>query len=419
MNRSPTGKVTHLSSNHQPLDNRIFQRECRTLAAAGYDVTLVARGDQDRVVDGVRVLGVPPARNRFDRVTRAAFATFRRGLSTNADVYHFHDPELLPWGLVLRAMGKTVVFDVHEDFGQAAGVRSWIPRSLRPAVAALWRGAAWLAGHAFEIVIAERYYARTFPRATPVLNYPHLERSDALRRIDRTTTDPPNIRLLYTGSSTPSRGAILHARLAMLLPGSTIHFSGTMTNAMAREIRAASGDARFGVMDANGGVNWEERSSRPQSEQSSVIVQGAGYYVADQMMDSYAGRWTAGLAVFPRTDHYYEKELTKFFEYMAAGLPIIASDFPVWRRLVEQNRCGIMVDPDNLADAAERIRHLHDHRDRRRTMTRAGRQVVQDRFNWATQQRNLIALYRRLTPCPAAARHEERQILGDYHGNHH
>ena len=193
-------RVAHLSSHHQPVDNRIFQRECRSLADAGYQVHFIVRNPTDEVRDGVHIMAIRAPRNRLERVTVTAFQVFRRALESKARIVHLHDPELIPWGFLLRALGRTVIFDVHEDFAQAAGVRSWIPRPLRGLVARAWSGLAWFASRAFHIVIAERYYARTFPRSVKVLNYPHLERSAALRSVPRSAEPSDRIRLIYAGS---------------------------------------------------------------------------------------------------------------------------------------------------------------------------------------------------------------------------
>ncbi len=389
-------RVAHLSSHHQPIDNRIFQRECRSLADAGYAVHFVVRNANDEMRSGVHIVAVKPPRNRLERVTVTAFTVFRRALGTRAEIYHLHDPELIPWGFVLRLLGKTVIFDVHEDFAQAAGVRSWIPKPLRGVVARAWSGLAWLASKAFHIVIAERYYARSFPKSVKVLNYPHLERSQALRSVDRRGQALDRIRLIYAGSVTISRGAELHARLATLLPGCLIHFCGNMSEATADAIRRASGDATIGVIDEHGVMSWEKRSTRPEPEVSTIILEGVGYYVSDRMVEALQEPWTAGLSVFPYSEHYYEKELTKFFEYMAAGLPMIVSDFPNWRAIAESAECGFAVDPARLEDAAEKIRWLQDNPATRLAMGDNGREAVEKRYSWTSQRQNLLDFYGRL-----------------------
>lgn len=386
-------RVAHLSSHHQPVDNRIFQRECRSLADAGYRVHFVVRNSIDEIRNGVHIMAIRAPRNRLERVTITAFQVFRRALESKARIVHLHDPELIPWGFVLRALGRTVIFDVHEDFAQAAGVRSWVPRPLRGLVARGWSGLAWFASKTFHIVIAERYYARTFPRSVKVLNYPHLERSDALRSVKRTARREESIRLIYAGSVTISRGAELHARLATLLPGCHIHFCGNMSRATADAIRRASGDATIGVMAENGAVSWEKRSERPEAEVSTILLEGVDYYVTDRMVVALQEPWTAGLSLFPYSEHYYEKELTKFFEYMAAGLPLIVSDFPNWRAIVDGARCGLALDPERLDVAAEQIRRLHDDPAERLAMGERGRAAVESRYSWTSQRQNLLDFY--------------------------
>jgi glycosyltransferase involved in cell wall biosynthesis len=391
-------KVAHLTSHHNILDNRIFYRECRSLAAAGYAVVLVAPHDRDEIRDGVQVLGVPRHRNRLQRVTLTAFRVVRRALREQPAIFHFHDPELIPWGLILRLLGKKVIYDVHEDFTQAAGVRPWVPDPLRPLLARFSDFTAWLAWHSLAIVIAERYYERRFPDATPVLNYPHLERSQALQAIERSpAARPKRIRLLYFGNVTWSRGAFIHAELAHRLPGCEILISGGCDAAVADEIRKRSGDANLGIVAPDGTITWEKRSTRPADAVSTVVLDGVGFYVPhERMLAALREEWTAGIAVFPHTDHYYEKELTKFFEYMAAGLPVVLSNFPNWRALFEEPNAGLCVDPADWDAIVGAIRWLHDHPAEAVAMGLNGRRAVQERFHWHTQAQNLLNLYDRL-----------------------
>ena len=102
-----------LSSVHQALDNRLFYREAHSLQQAGYEVTLVAVYDGDEVRDGIRILGLPQV-PRWQRPLLWA-RLLRQAVAAEADIYHFHDPELLlvaPWLRLLT--GKPTVYDVHE-----------------------------------------------------------------------------------------------------------------------------------------------------------------------------------------------------------------------------------------------------------------------------------------------------------------
>ena len=122
-------KVCHMTSVHRRYDTRIFQKMCRSLARNGYDITLLVMDDlPEEVLDGVRIIPVPfKPRNWFDRIMNSGRKLLKKALELDCDLYHFHDPELLPIGLRLKKLGKTVIYDSHEDYSRQIIGKSWIP----------------------------------------------------------------------------------------------------------------------------------------------------------------------------------------------------------------------------------------------------------------------------------------------------
>jgi hypothetical protein len=109
-------RIAHLTSAHPRDDIRIFLKECRSLAVRGHEVVLVvADGFGDEFRDGVMIADVGRSKGRLDRMVNTTRRVLRKALDLKADIYHLHDPELLPIGLALKSRGKKVVFDAHED----------------------------------------------------------------------------------------------------------------------------------------------------------------------------------------------------------------------------------------------------------------------------------------------------------------
>src|SRR5690606_10766115 len=198
--------VVHLTSVHPPNDNRIFHKECRTLAEAGYKVTLVAPSDNDDIVDGVKVKVkfVPRCDRRLARMLLTTWRVFRAGLAEKGDIYHFHDPELIPFGLLLRLAGKRVIYDVHEDYVTSISQKRYLPRLLPRIFARLFGWFEKYSSKAFVLVLAERYYSKRFPAGTLILNYPRLDffgfnDTAPMEQGDINGAAPVLRRLIYTG----------------------------------------------------------------------------------------------------------------------------------------------------------------------------------------------------------------------------
>jgi len=365
-------RVVHLTSVHACHDTRIFHKECKTLVAAGYDVVLIVPHDRDDVIDGVRIRAVPKPGSRLARMTQTVWHVYRAAIAENAQLYHFHDPELVPIGLLLRMQGKRVIFDVHEDYITSIKQKRYLPYFVRRPLAGLWDGGEAFATRPFETVLAEKYYAVRFPTGTAVLNYPLKEHfpqppADCQRKFG----------LLYTGSVSPARGALLHSQIVTLVDEVEVYVVGRCNGDLGPRMRQVAGDSK-----------------------GRLHIEGEGLHVPyERILDYYGqGQWLAGLAIFPPTPHYMRKELTKFFEYMGAGIPILCSDFPVWRSLMEDTGAGLCVDPRKPDAIATAIRYLLEHPEKAREMADNGRRAFESQYNWDSQAKKLTGLYKALIP---------------------
>jgi glycosyltransferase involved in cell wall biosynthesis len=378
--REEAREITHLTTVHPVFDARIFHKECKSIARAGYHVTLIACHDRDETIEGVRIRALPKAHGRLSRMVWGAWAIYRKAVRQDADLYHFHDPELLPVGLLLRMRGKRVVYDVHEDVSADVAAKHYVPRVFRRPLAWTISTIESLSSRLFSgVVAATASISQRFVQdqhRVVVSNYPMLQEF-------HTTTAPVWHRrshaVGYVGVLAGDRCLPELIQAMSLLPEqlqATLKLAGNFSPSTLREeLAGAKGWDRtcvMGVLD------------RP----------GVTGLLADVR---------AGLVVLKPTPAYLESAPVKMFEYMAAGIPVIASDFPRFREIVEAAKCGLLVQPDDPAGIAGAIEFILTHPEEAEQMGKRGQEAVVRKYNWASEERKLLNLYRILLDSPCAA----------------
>jgi glycosyltransferase involved in cell wall biosynthesis len=386
-------KVCHLTSVHLAYDIRIFYKECKSLDSAGYEVVLIARHkkDEPETVEGIHIIPFPPFKNRLFRMLLAPLRMFFLAIKQRAELYHFHDPELIITGLLLRLFTRAkVVYDIHEDFKTSIRQKYYLTKGIALVISGIFGFFETAASKFFKLVLAEKYYKERFPKGILVLNYPLSATSSWHDPFSREKASPPephrekplptartlgNHQLLYTGIIAKDRGALLHARMLTYLKDVDLTMVGFCREIIARQMREIAGD-----------------------QQDRLHLEGEEEFVPPSRIHYYyeRGKWLAGLAIFPLTSHYMKKELTKFFEYMSAGIPIICSDFPVWRQLVGEAGAGLLVDPFDQQAIANAVEFLKTHPDEAIKMGEKGKQAVLEKYNWGMEEKKLLDLYQQI-----------------------
>jgi len=367
-------KVCFLTTVHPPFDVRVFHKEARSLAGAGYEVVLVAQHEGAETVEGVRVAALPRPKNRLDRMARLSFKALRIAVNERADVYHFHDPELIPVGLLLRAMGKRVVYDIHEDVPQTILDKHYLPRwSRRPLSWVVERAegfsARWFSGLVAATPAIARRLGPLNRNAVFVQNFPLLDEFVSWSGMPWSQR-PSAVACL--GGITKGRGIRQMVEAMALLPDSlpvTLKLAGHFApESLRAEVARMRGWTRVEEL------GWLDRQG-----------------VAEVL-----GQARAGLALLHPLFRYQLGYPVKMFEYMAARIPVIASDFPLWRQIVKGAGCGLLVNPLAPEEIAQAIEYLLTHPREAESMGIRGRKAVEEQYNWGKEERKLLQLYGRL-----------------------
>ncbi|WP_263840136.1 glycosyltransferase family 4 protein [Salinibacter sp.] len=365
-------KVAHISSAHSPTDTRIFVKECRSIAEAGYRTVIIAPHGTNEVRDGVQIRAIGSvADGRLARMTRVVYQVYQAAVREDADLYHFHDPELIPVGLLLVLRGKKVVYDVHEDLPRQILTKSWIPKRLRRVISML-----------AEVV--ESGAARFFSGLVAVT-------SSIQDRFSRENT--------VLVQNFPVRQEVVSALPPMPeRPRTVAYVGGIRSNRGVREMVEAAGVAsdRCGaqlVLAGDFAYNETEKEVKQMAGWESVDYHG---WVERDQLESLFQNVRAGLVLFHPAPNHVTAQPNKLFEYMAAGLPVIASDFPRWREIVHGENCGLVVDPLDPEAIAEAIEWVIDHPESARGMGERGREAVLDKYNWETESERLLSFYQDL-----------------------
>lgn len=334
-------------------------------------MTLAATGAPEQGIEGVDFLSLPPnAGNRLRRIVFGKGRLLRRLRALQADIYHAHDPELLPVILALRMMGKRVVYDAHEHLRDSLASKPYLHPCLGRIVAA---GAsaveAFVARRCAVVVAATPVIGAQFPgpKTRVIHNYPIVEE----------LATPP--RDLADFVSRPPHGI----------------YVGTLT-----QLRRA--DEMFAASDML-------CSRYPDGR---LIVAGETYQVSDPTRHpgvEYLGVVPAarvsellrcarfGVVLLADIPAYVDALPTKFFEYAAAGLPVISTRSTTSiAAIVAEHDCGLIVDGRDPDEVAKAMLWLLEHPEEAFEMGQRGAHAVRSRYNWETEAKKLVEAYRQL-----------------------
>lgn len=370
--------VVHVTTVHPRDDIRIFHKECMSLARAGYEVLqVVSDGQGDAVVGDVRIIdiGARPAA-RLARMRRQGALALAAVRQLQPALVHLHDPELLPVAVALARDGLPVVYDAHEDVPRQILTKQWIPAPLRGIVARAFefyenRQVRRLAAVAAATPHIGARFAPIAPRSVVVGNYPLLD------ELAPPAAPVPRERMVcYVGGLMRTRGLLQMVRAVAQVPGLRLELCGRFEDAaFEADLRAEPGWAR-------------------------VACHGQ---VGREAVRDLLARASAGLVTLLPLPSYLDSLPIKMFEYMSAELPVVASDFALWREIVQAHRCGLCVDPQDVAAQAAAIARIVDDPAAVAAMGRAGRAAVLERYNWPRAEAALLALYRELLGARAVA----------------
>jgi glycosyltransferase involved in cell wall biosynthesis len=365
--RLPRRRVLVMTVVHNPSDSRIWFREVGALLTSGWHVTYVAPFSgynqappvQDaRLPGSLTCLDVTRAEGRRRVGAERAARGLLKRLARHHDLVMVHDPELLVAAAGLRL--RNLVWDVHEDASAALQVKEWMPKTLRPAAAALWRGAERQAERSFDLLLAEFAYQQRFRRRHPVI--PNTV------PVPTETVLPGRDRVVYVGTVTEARGCqlmIAVGRALAALPDSPIR------------------------LEIIGDAPQQKSAKALQQAEREGILTWRGFLPSQAALSRISGA-LAGLSLLDDLPNFRCSLPTKVVEYGAFGIPVITTPLPLAEQHVRATNSGLIVpwrDPEAVVRAVVALRD-----DPRRTalLGRNGHATALEHYDWRTWSRRFV-----------------------------
>lgn len=359
-------KVAHLTSVHPRYDTRIFLKECTSLVDKGYVVSLVvADGKGDESKNNVNIYDVGASNGRLDRMLNAPKRVYQKAIELDADLYHFHDPELMPIATKLKKLGRKVVFDIHENTDLQILSKEWIPYYLRSAI-------SWLYSK-YEVYSCKKFDALVVPQIAMQKKFSKYTRTEIVANFPTAAVSelkveqPSKYNLLYAGGLNKARG--LYNMLNLIEHLSSIDRRYTLTLAGPMEKK------ELAIAETHPG--WK-----------NTVYHGV---ISRQELYVLYSKNSIGLILFNNVGQYYMSYALKLFEYMQCGMTVIMPDFGDWLIFNEKFKVGFNV---GVTDNIEIAKLIHSLDSSELLGVKANNsQLAITEFLWDSQAKKLISLY--------------------------
>ena len=358
--------ICHITSVHKATDNRIFYKECISLKNFGFKVSLIAPGVHDHEKDDIKIYGIPANNRRIKRFFLTSFIhAYRKAKTINAEIFHFHDTELIPIGILLKLSGKKVIYDIHENNPAALLSRPYLNnKTLKIILSKTIDIIEKIAVRFFDVIITARPdISKRFEKHKPftLRNFPILPIYDEIPNIN---IEKKKHSVIYVGGMSKIRGIL--------------------------ELITAFEQIDEAELWLLGGFESPEFEQECKNLKAWKNVKYFGS-VEPYEIFSFIKQADIGIITFLPKPNHLTTLATKPFEYMACGLPLIMSNFEYWKNFFKES--AFYVDPENSSDIADKIKLLLSDKNNLASMAKLNLSLAQNEYNWDKESKNLLDAY--------------------------
>ncbi len=365
-------RVFIFSSVHIWNDTRIFHKQATSLAKH-HEVELHAPAEfQFKEINGIKIYGLPLWQKVKDRknIRREIWKRIRK---SSADIYHFHDPELL-WIAVKAKIfyRKCMIYDVHEHYPRAILDKNWIIAVFRIPISLIFDLYERVCSRLLSgVIYTTRIIGKRFSpkHSICISNYPLISMQ----------IDTPYVKkkdqLIYVGGITKIRGFI------------------ELLKALKFLIKSKYSDMKLVVVGRYFDIRFEKEVNNLIDDLNlSNNIQFLGHLPYFQIMPLIAESMVGIVTYLPYSNNIVCLP-NKLFEYMSCGTAVLASNFELYEEIINEARCGLVVDPSQPVDIAEKLDKMLSNPKELRTMGENGKNSILKRYNWNFEEEKLLKFY--------------------------
>ncbi len=373
------------TSTHPANDIRIFRKEVMTLLKAGYKVLYYtnqygqdisnANPRKDKATHPNLTVVYNEGFNIERRIGRfiRSFGMFFR-INKRCSVYHFHDPDLIVCGALLKITGKKVIYDVHENYVDTISEKPYLSGFARKVLSFLYKHIENILCRRFDLIITATpsiktsYDTRRFENVKVIYNYPYRQE---LLSGQAPGSSAQSTTFIYVGGITEIRNItnLVNAiEIANTKEPIKLVLAGPIYPVSYKE-----------ELEALGG--WK-------------YVEYLGTISRSRMAMEFS-KAVCGICIFKPMKNHIEALPNKIFEYMSAGLPILCSDFDLWKKIVVQNNVGSVCDPEDINSIVNSIiKIINLNQAELEAKGKNGIELIQTKYSWENEKKELLNLYK-------------------------
>lgn len=367
-----------LTTRHNCDDNRIYHKEVKTLADAGYSVLYIAPNNTDKGYQNVTYESIPLVpRKKLKPVFKHVYELITKKYKVES--VHFHDPEILPFACKIKRRTKIkVIYDVHEDYKSEMLIKLYLSKIEKKLFYTVVSHYQKKADKKFDAIVnADNFVAEEFHNKNKIILFNYPDVSNLPETYVKDIRERNDFDIIFPGTINP-----FIFKMMMDMTRICREKGHPIRCCIITEYRYKKDqDDNLAYMESSG-VNKDDVTLLPRIPTKEVPL--------------YLNRTKLGIAPLPDNPKFRKNIATKMFEYMYYYLPVLTSDLPPAKQYLDVANSGYLIKYDDAEAYADKIIYLLNNPDVANEMGKTGHDKVASSWNWSTEKEKLIELYKTL-----------------------